>query len=248
MRVFFVEDDSVVATALERFCARHPLARTWVRKYFRSPTAALAALDVGHARVDVIATDLRFPDAITGLDFVRLVRAKGSSLPILLYSAKDWSDAERAECLRAGVDDLMSLPLASIQEFLARIQRLGERGPEETPSRCIEVGDIRVDVANRSVTVSGAERTLTPTCLALLSLLAAMFPRTVTYAELLGAMGYAAAGSRHAVAEAVRQLRGRLEGSSVSIEAVAKLGYRLVVPEAATKRPPPRRRPKRARR
>jgi DNA-binding NarL/FixJ family response regulator len=48
--------------------------------------------------LDAVVTDVRFgADEMSGVDLLRAVRASGSPIPIVLYSAWDWTPEERAE-------------------------------------------------------------------------------------------------------------------------------------------------------
>ena len=232
MKVFFVDDSAPALRALDRFCAGHTTAGGWHREYFGSPATVLAALESG-ACANMLATDFRLGvGRMSGLDLVRALRTQGMALPTLLYSALEWNACERAECLRAGATDVMHMPFMAVEEFIARIERLGGGAVRVISSPRIEVGDVVIDGRNRSVTIHGAERALTPSATSLLSVLAAVSPRAATFAELLAAMGYQAAGSRHTVAEGVRQLRLQLDGSALRIEPVPRVGYRLAPPQA----------------
>lgn len=182
-------------------------------------------------RVDVVVTDVRFGvGEMNGLEFLRAVRASGNELPIVLYSAWDWTPEERAECLRAGATDVIHKPLDGFELLVARVEKLDPAlrrtsGVHRT-SGAFTIGRLRID-ATGAVIADGRELPLTPNSRTLLAVLAAVFPKYATHADLLRAMGYESAGSRHTLSQAVAQLRKQLEGAA-EIEALAGLGYRLV--------------------
>jgi two-component system response regulator CiaR len=83
---------------------------------------------------DLIVLDIMLPE-ISGLDIVRTLRAAGSTVPILLLTARDSVD-DRVIGLESGADDYLVKPFAMC-ELLARIKALirrkGNLVPEGQP-------------------------------------------------------------------------------------------------------------------
>lgn len=73
---------------------------------------------------DLIVLDIMLPE-ITGLDIVKALRASGSTVPILLLTARDSVD-DRVAGLESGADDYLVKPFA-MRELLARIKALLRR-------------------------------------------------------------------------------------------------------------------------
>lgn len=102
---------------------------------------------------DLIILDLGLPD-MDGQQFIVRLR-EWSDKPIIVLSVRS-DEAEKVEALDAGANDYVTKPFG-ISELMARIRALlrmrgEERGRNES---VFEVGDLRVDLATRTVTVKG---------------------------------------------------------------------------------------------
>jgi two-component system KDP operon response regulator KdpE len=132
---------------------------------------------------DMILLDLGLPD-IDGVEVTRRLR-EWTTVPIIILSARD-EDEDKVSALDAGADDYLTKPF-SLPELLARI-RVAARHAEERGDRrepVVEIGDLRVDLANRIVTLAGKEARLTPIEYKLLATLARKPGRVHTYQQLL---------------------------------------------------------------
>jgi len=78
--------------------------------------------------------------------------------PILMLTAKDAVE-DRVEGLDSGADDYLIKPFA-FAELLARLRALSRRQPAVLGAR-LEVGDLTLDSASRSVSRAGSEIDLT---------------------------------------------------------------------------------------
>jgi two-component system OmpR family response regulator len=85
-----------------------------------SGTEADAAL-MTNKEFDLLILDLGLPK-MHGLEVLRKLRARGSSLPVLILTAAD-SVEERVKGLDYGADDYMAKPF-SLQELEARVRAL----------------------------------------------------------------------------------------------------------------------------
>src|SRR5687768_2834194 len=121
-----------------------------------------------------------------GLEVCRRLRAE-SVVPILMLTARA-EEMDRVVGLEVGADDYLTKPF-SVRELLARVRALLrrvelDRGAEATPSRAgepvstlppaqpaLQAGPLRVDLAERSVTLEGQPVDLTPKEFDLLALL-----------------------------------------------------------------------------
>jgi two-component system, OmpR family, KDP operon response regulator KdpE len=132
---------------------------------------------------DVILLDLGLPD-IDGVEVTRRLR-EWTSTPIIILSARG-QDQDKVAALDAGADDYLTKPF-SLPELLARIRvaarHAEQRGDKKDAS--FEVGDLRIDLANRVVTLAGSEVRLTPIEYKLLATLARRKGRVLTYQQLL---------------------------------------------------------------
>ncbi len=135
---------------------------------------------------DLIITDLRMPN-MDGLDLCRRVRTE-SRLPIIVLSVKG-EETIKVEALDAGADDYITKPF-STNELLARVRAALRRAatPLEPEGELIEIGDFRIDVPARTVSVRKHDVRLTPKEFDLLVYLARHSGRVVTHRALLGAV------------------------------------------------------------
>jgi two-component system alkaline phosphatase synthesis response regulator PhoP len=116
------------------------------------------------ARPDLIILDIMLPK-MSGLDFLREIRAKGyKHTPVILLSAKR-SETDRILGLKLGADDYMVKPF-SIGELQARIEghlRRAVHSPlREDDERPITVGAIEVDTERHEIRVRGKRANLAP--------------------------------------------------------------------------------------
>ena len=98
-----------------------------------------------------------------GLELCRRLRAESNFTPILMVSAKS-AEVDRVLGLETGVDDYLTKPF-SIRELLAWVKAIFRR--RESWSQTVEAnevitaGDIVIERAQRSVSVSGRAVDLT---------------------------------------------------------------------------------------
>src|SRR5450432_1134322 len=133
---------------------------------------------------EIVLLDLGLPD-IDGVEVTQKLR-EWSFVPIIVLSVREHED-EKIEALDAGADDYLTKPFGA-GELLARIrvaQRHRSRAADATSSPLFTVGDLRVDLARRQVTVSGDEVHLTPTEYQLLAVLIRSAGRVIAHRALL---------------------------------------------------------------
>src|SRR5436853_4444900 len=109
---------------------------------------------------DLVVTDLRMPN-MDGLELCRRIRTE-SRIPIIVLSVKG-EDTIKVEALDAGADDYITKPF-SVNELLARVRAALRRAatPLEPEAELIEIGDFRIDVPARTVSVRKHDVRLTP--------------------------------------------------------------------------------------
>ena len=135
---------------------------------------------------DLVITDLRLPN-MDGLDLCRRVREK-SQVPIIVLSVKG-EERIKVEALDAGADDYVTKPF-NINELLARVRAALRRATakQEPESELIEIGDFRIDLPTRIVSVEKRDVHLTPKEFDLLVYLARHPGKVITHRTLLAAV------------------------------------------------------------
>jgi DNA-binding response OmpR family regulator len=127
-----------------------------------SGTEALMLLD--SSKPDLILLDLMLP-GLTGEELLPRIK----DIPVIVVSAKaDVSD--KVELLLGGAADYVTKPF-EMRELLARITVALRKGGSREESCTITAGELSLDTAAHSVSVSGSEVKLTRTEYAILKLL-----------------------------------------------------------------------------
>jgi DNA-binding response OmpR family regulator len=177
---------------------------------------------------DAILLDIMLP-GIDGIELLRRLRAKGSTVPVLLLTARDSVD-DRVQGLDSGADDYLIKPFA-VPELLARVRALVRRRHAQSDPM-VQVGDLRVDTAARRAWRGTAELDLAPREWALLHLLAANAGRVVTRQEIGEHLyDFERDITPNAVEAAVARLRRKLgsDGEPVLLHTRRGIGYVLAV-------------------
>jgi DNA-binding response OmpR family regulator len=218
MRLLVIEDErelgGLVRTALERGGFAVDLAETL--------DAATACLDL--VSYDVAILDLALPDG-DGLTLLRRVRKQGSTLPVLVLTARD-APEDRVLGLNAGADDYLIKPF-HMPELIARLRALMRR-PNAALGITLTLGNLLFDTTSRIVRVDGAEIGLSVRETSMLEVLMRQQGSVVTR-ELMEQRLYsfeAQLGS-NALEVLIHRLRRRLQevGAAVVIHTVRGVGY-----------------------
>jgi two-component system KDP operon response regulator KdpE len=192
-------------------------------------TAADALAAAATRRPEAVILDLLLPDG-RGTDVCRELRT-WSSVPVILLSAVG-DEEEKVAALDAGADDYVTKPFG-MNELLARLRAAMRRGaPSGEP--VLEVGDIRVDLEKRAVSVRGEPVQLTPNEFALLRLFVRNEGKLLTHRAILREVwGPAYQVESHYLHVYVSQLRRKLEVDPARPRHLLTepgAGYRLVDP------------------
>jgi len=181
-----------------------------------------------------IVLDLGLPD-IDGIEVCRRIRM-WSDVPILVLTAEG-SEARKVAALDEGADDYVTKPF-SMPELLARLRVAlrHRRAPGATLDESVhEVGDLRVDVARRTVTVRGHAIDLTPKEFGFLVVLARHPGRVVTHRMILQEVWGPEFGTETQYLRVyASQLRKKLADDPAAPRLLTEpgVGYRLVQPES----------------
>ena len=184
---------------------------------------------------DLVLLDLGLPD-VDGVDVVRRLR-EWTAVPVVVLSARG-QESDKIRALDAGADDYVTKPFA-MGELLARmraaLRRAARTGDGEAAS-VVETGALRVDLAQRQVTVAGREVKLTPREYKLIAALAHHPGRVLTHEVLLRTVwGPAYTSQHHYLRVYMAQLRHKLEADPSRPRGLLTetgVGYRLADPTA----------------
>jgi len=129
---------------------------------------------------DVVVLDIMLPK-LDGLGLLKRLRAHGSTVAILMLTAKDTVE-DRVCGLDLGADDYLVKPFA-FAELLARVRALVRRR-YDTRAPTIQIDDLEVDTAKRLVRRRAEAITLSAREYALLEYLAMRAGELVTRTEI----------------------------------------------------------------
>jgi two-component system, OmpR family, response regulator len=223
VRVLIVEDEAKMADLLRRGLTEQGAVADAVA---RGEDALWMA---GATAYDAIVLDVMLP-GIDGFETCRRLRAAGVWTPILMLTARGEVE-DRVTGLDGGADDYLVKPFA-LAELGARLRALARRGPRERPA-VLQVGDLRLDPAERRVWRGETEIALSATELALLEALMRRPGEVLSRLALLEAGWDSAYENRsNIVAVYIRYLRNKVDRpfGRRDIETVRGGGYRLRAP------------------
>lgn len=163
MKVLVVEDDALLLQGLILAMQSEGYVCDGVT------TAHEAALCLANGHYSLIVLDLGLPDE-DGLQFLARIRREKISLPVLILTARD-TVSDRITGLDTGADDYLVKPFA-LEELNARVRALLRRHHNQGDNE-IAMGDLRINVTRRLVSLGETPLELTPKEYALLSRLMA---------------------------------------------------------------------------
>lgn len=161
-KVLLIEDDLAISDPLVRALGREGYE---VRPH---GTGKSGLEELNHG-ADLVILDLGLPD-MDGLDVARTIRSQGSTVPILILTARA-DEVDMVVGLDAGADDYVTKPFR-LAELMARVRALLRRGSgEENELDTLSAQDVQVDVSAHRAWANGKELHLTGKEFDLLSVL-----------------------------------------------------------------------------
>jgi len=177
--VLIVEDDATIArfVQLELEHAGYGV--------FRAEDGPSAIDLMEDTEVDLVILDLMLP-GIDGLDVARLIRKKGSAVPILMLTAR----AETRDVVagfEAGADDYLRKPF-EIPELLSRARALLKRYRPSDMTSNPEISGVKIDAEKREAMMHGTPIDLTAREFDLLAYLVANAGKVIPREDIMDAV------------------------------------------------------------
>lgn len=220
MKILIVDDDDELRLFVERVLRKNDIDSV-------SAPDAGAALErlreTGGAEFDAILLDIVMP-GLSGWDALAELRERGIDTPVLLVTSMGAVD-DRVRGLNLGADDYIVKPFDAA-ELVARLEAVVRR---DRSVPVLAAGDLRIDLASRTVERAGRRVEVTPREFDVLRLLAQARGQTVSRAFLLREIwSYDENNETNVVDVSIARLRRKLDSGSESlIETVVGEGYRL---------------------
>ncbi|RBQ29012.1 response regulator [Aliarcobacter vitoriensis] len=151
MKILLIEDDYLIGDGIVTGFKKFGFIIDWFEDGFDGKDALMMA------NYDAVILDLTLPN-IDGLDILKFWRENKIKTPVIILTARDAIN-QRVEGLNKGADDYLCKPF-SLAELHARVSALIRRNYKEV-SQFIEVGDIKLYIAEQKVLKDDIEVELT---------------------------------------------------------------------------------------
>ena len=228
-RILLVDDEQPIQTLLS-----FPLQRDGY-EVVQASDGREALARFGEQQFDLVVLDLMLP-RMDGLEVCKRLRAKGSTVPIIMLTAKS-EEIDKVLGLELGADDYITKPF-SMREFRSRVKaalrRAGmarEGGDGSDDEQPIEVRGLRIDSVRRTVTRHGDNVATTFVEFEILTALARSPGRVFTRDMLLSRVwGDSAYRDPRTIDVHIRHLREKIETDPKEPEylfTVRGVGYRF---------------------
>ena len=175
MRILLVEDEPHAA---------HVLAKGLREQAYAVDIASdgrAAIIQVGTNDYDGVILDVMLP-IVDGLTVCRSIRASGSTVPILMLTARDAVES-RVDGLDVGADDYLVKPY-DFRELTARLRALIRRGHNPVLPERLVLGPLTIETRSRRVVIRNQEVLLRAKEYALLEYLARRAGDVVSRADI----------------------------------------------------------------
>jgi two-component system response regulator MprA len=221
MRILVVDDERAVRESLRRALE----LEGYEIELAEDGRQALDRLE-SEAQPDAVVLDVLMP-GVDGLEVCRTLRSSGSSVPVLMLTARTQVE-DRVEGLDAGADDYLTKPFA-LEELLARVRALLRRTADGA-GEILRFEGLELDPGTREVRRGGEPIELTRTEFSLLELFM-LNPRQVLTRSVIfeRVWGYDFGYGSNSLDVYIGYLRRKTEagGKPRLIQTVRGVGYAL---------------------
>ena len=220
LKILIAEDDREL-----RQLFSHVLSKNgYIVKGVSNGREALDALDAEY--YDLIISDIMMP-VMDGYELVRQLRESGSSIPVLMITARDAFDDMR-QGFQSGSDDYMVKPV-NVNEMVLRVGALLRRAQMINDRRQV-IGNTVMECDSLTVT-TGKESMILPQKEFMVLYKMASYPgRIFTRQQLMDEIwGYDSDSDTHTVDVHIGRLRERFrESADFKIDTIRGVGYKVV--------------------
>ena len=224
-KIMIVEDELAIRRLLRTSLASQGF------QVIEAADGGQALAEIEQTEPDLVVLDLGLPD-VQGQDVIRIIRAQGSTLPIVVLSSRT-DERGKVEALDLGADDYVTKPFGT-DELLARIRAaLRHRLQQQGQRPIFKSGDLTVDLVRRLVCVRDAEIKLSPKEYDILRMLVAHAGKVLTHRMLLNEVWGGETDVQY-LRIYVRQLRQKIEANPEQPKHILTetgVGYRLKTAE-----------------
>ncbi|WP_019528593.1 response regulator transcription factor [Dasania marina] len=218
INVLLVEDDIDLATTIVDYLDIESISCD----HASNGLMGLSLLATNHYQM--IMLDINMPK-MDGLTLCNTLRERGMDIPILMLTARD-SLEHKLQGFEAGSDDYLVKPFA-MKELVARVQVLAKRRSGE--ARRLVLGDLILDVSQRSALLNQKPLKLSPIAFKLLEVLVRASPQAVSRQQIMQAVWGDEQPDSNSLKVHIYHLRKQLDAelSSIKLDTVSGIGFAI---------------------
>ncbi|MDO8300255.1 response regulator transcription factor [Lacisediminimonas sp.] len=217
MRVLLVEDDLVLADGISRILKDNGMAVEMTHSGTDADNILL------RSSFTILVLDIGLP-GIDGFALLRRLRSRGSTMPVLLLTARD-AVHDRVHGLELGADDYLVKPFDT-SELVARLRALDRRATPKTSA--LEAGGLVLDLLAKRARIGDDALELSAREWAVLEYLMRQAERVVSKQQIMDAiLHWGEELSENAVEVYVSRVRIKTAAADLSIRTIRGFGYML---------------------
>jgi DNA-binding response OmpR family regulator len=222
MRLLVVEDQEKLALSLKKGLE----SIGYAVDILSSGERALDRIIHQHENYDCVLLDRMLPE-IDGASICMQVRGKNINIPIIILTALD-EVSDRVEGLDIGADDYITKPFSFI-ELASRIKAILRR-PKTVVKELINLGNISIDVNNKTVKKNSRDILLTTKEFAILEYLMRNPNQVLTREQIMNHVwDYSFDSFSNVVDVHIKNLRKKLQNKNEKIfETIHGIGYKFI--------------------